>query len=648
MEIYKLRRPNTCGNRLGRSTTSVHHLCMGIRSLVLAAAWRLAPLLLHFATSYVPSVSRCAIMLRLRSVQRKQINVLLASLCLLTTVWWITYTSWDTASVPTNEYLTRHGVQTPHPLDDVIDEARKLHEDRISQTSTSLYGAVNAYRQRRGRHPPPGFEKWYARASSSKAVLVESFFDQIYEDLEPFWGLEPASIRGALNDWTWTLRIRNGKVKDIPQGRFRSRTWGDMINQVASDLPDMDVAINPLDEPRIFAPFARISNATKVASEQRKRMMSLPLSEIQNHPTKWTASKSSAIKREWIKKGKLWTYIHKTCPPANEHTREESGLTAPMHSVNWTTSKEICANHHWAEMHGSLIKPATIDISTELLPIFSAAKLQGSNDILLPPPAYYTKDVLFTGKGWFGDGKTSTPWHKKLHALVWRGKATGGLIDVSTVNSSHRQRLVSMLNASDASSMQEKDLTSWSNSTGIKGTDRIALSDWLQDTADVAFTDTMCSPTATTNACHEMSHQFRTSAPLSMKAQYRWKYLPDIDGNSLSGRFRAFLTSNSCVMKATIFKEWHDHRLMPWVHFIPLDITLRDLWSTMAYFLGFAESPAHDAEGERIATEGRLWAEKVMRREDMLLYVHRVLLEYGRICDDDRDRLGYTQDLIRP
>ncbi|GAB7331759.1 hypothetical protein MBLNU13_g03727t1 [Cladosporium sp. NU13] len=584
-------------------------------------------------------------MLRLRSVQRKQINVLLASLCLLTTVWWITHTSWDTANVLTNEHLTRHGVQPHHPLDDVIDEARKIHQDRISRIPTSLHGAVYAYEQRRGRHPPPGFEKWYARASSSQAVIVESFFDQVYEDLEPFWGLEPAGIRGALKDWTWTLRIRNGMVKDVPQGRFRSRTWGDMINQVASDLPDMDVAINPLDEPRIFAPFTQINNATRVASEQRKRMMSLPVGEIENNPPKWTVSTSAAIKRQWIKKGKLWPYIHETCPPANEHPQAEAGQGVWTPSANWTTSKEICANHHWAEMHGSLVKPATIDISTELLPIFSAAKLQGSNDILLPPPAYYTNDVLFTGKGWFGDGKTSTPWHKKLHGLVWRGKATGGLIDVSTVNNSHRQRLVSMLNASHASSVHKNDLTSWSNSTEFEGTDRLALASWLQSTADVAFTDTMCSPTATTNACHAMSHQFRTSPPLSMKAQYRWKYLPDIDGNSLSGRFRAFLTSNSCVMKATIFKEWHDHRLMPWVHFVPLDITLRDLWSTMAYFLGFSGSLDHDAAGERIATEGRLWAEKVMRKEDMLLYVHRVLMEYGRICDDDRDRLGFTEDL---
>ena len=136
-------------------------------------------------------------MLRVRSVQRKQINVLLASLCLLTTVWWISHTSWDTANVLTNEHLTRHGVQAPHPLDDVIDEARKIHEDRISHGPTSLHGVVHAYRERRGRHPPPGFDKWYARALSTKSAMVESFFDQIYEDLEPFWGLEPASIRGA-------------------------------------------------------------------------------------------------------------------------------------------------------------------------------------------------------------------------------------------------------------------------------------------------------------------------------------------------------------------------------------------------------------------------------------------------------------------
>lgn len=583
-------------------------------------------------------------MLRPRRIQRKQIQIFFASLCILTAIWWITHSSYDSSTGLTNEYSTRHGVQKHHPLDDVIDKARGVHENRVSQGLTSLHGAVYTYRQRRGRHPPPGFDKWYARALSSKAVIVESFFDQIYEDLDPFWGLDPASIRGALADWTWTLRIRNGKIKDIPQGRFRSRTWGDMINQVAADLPDMDVAINPLDEPRLFAPFAQVDNLMKAASNQRDRMMSLPASQILNRPTKWISSTSAATKRKWITKGGLWPYILETCPPANKELETGIDQLISTYTANWTMTKDICTHHDWAKLHGSLIKPATIDISTDILPMFSAAKLQGSNDILLPPPSYYTDDVLFTGKGWFGDGKTSTAWHKKLHGLVWRGKATGGLVHESTAEKSHRQRLVSMLNASEASTF-DFDEISWPDATGIDKPDRLALEDWLQSTADAGFTDTMCSSEATTNACRTMSHHFRTSAPLAMKAQYRWKYLPDIDGNSLSGRFRAFLTSNSCVMKATIFKEWHDHRLMPWVHFVPIDITLRDLWSTMAYFLGFPGSPAHDAEGKRIATEGRLWAEKALRKEDMLLYVHRVLLEYGRMCDDDRDKLGFTEDL---
>jgi hypothetical protein len=584
-------------------------------------------------------------MIRLRSVHRKQINIFLTSLCILTAIWWFAHSSSIPANVPTDEHLTRQHAQIHHPLDDLIDEARKAHKNRVSQGSTSFHGAVYTYRQRRRRHPPPGFDKWYARALLSKSIITESFFDQIYEDLEPFWGLEPASIRGALTDWTWTLRIRKGKVKDIPQGRFRSRTWGDMINKVAADLPDMDIAINPLDEPRIFAPFAQVDVLMRAASGQRNRMMSLPADHMKNTPSKWITSTPAAIKREWIRNGELWPYILETCRPANEHISMEAGQAIMTRPTNWTTSKDICANHHWAGLHGSLLKPATIDISTELLPIFSAAKLQGSNDIILPPPAYYTTDVLFTGRGWFGDGKTSTPWHKKLHGLVWRGKATGGLVHESTIEKSHRQRLVSMLNATDALSLEVNVSISWPGPPGVELADRTTLSNWLSSTADAGFTDTMCSSKEATKACQAMSHRFRTAVPLPMKTQYRWKYLPDIDGNSLSGRFQAFLTSNSCVLKATIFKEWHDHRIMPWVHFVPLDITLRDLWSTMAYFMGFAGSAAHDVEGERIATEGRIWAEKVLRKEDMLLYVHRVLLEYGRICDDDRDRLGFTEDL---
>ena len=45
--------------------------------------------------------------------------------------------------------------------------------------------------------------------------------------------------------------------------------------------------------------------------------------------------------------------------------------------------------------------------------------------------------------------------------------------------------------------------------------------------------------------------------------------------------------------------------------------------------------------GEEIAEVGRVWAEKVLRKEDMEIYMFRLLLEWGRLTDDRRDEIGY-------
>jgi hypothetical protein len=118
------------------------------------------------------------------------------------------------------------------------------------------------------------------------------------------------------------------------------------------------------------------------------------------------------------------------------------------------------------------------------------------------------------------------------------------------------------------------------------------------------------------------------------------RYLPDVDGNSFSGRFRAFLLSNSLPIKATIYTEWHDSRLIPWKHFVPMDNTFIDLWGILEFFL------SHDDQAEKIALEGRKWAERVLRKEDMLVYVYRLLLEYARMIAPERDELGFGEDLI--
>jgi hypothetical protein len=108
--------------------------------------------------------------------------------------------------------------------------------------------------------------------------------------------------------------------------------------------------------------------------------------------------------------------------------------------------------------------------------------------------------------------------------------------------------------------------------------------------------------------------------------------------------------STSLPIKATIFREWHDSRLVAWKHFVPMDNRFMDFWGIMEYFLGYEgenfKIEGHDKAAERMATAGQDWANKVLRKEDMQIYVLRLLLEYARITDDRRDKMGWVEDLL--
>jgi hypothetical protein len=44
-----------------------------------------------------------------------------------------------------------------------------------------------------------------------------------------------------------------------------------------------------------------------------------------------------------------------------------------------------------------------------------------------------------------------------------------------------------------------------------------------------------------------------------------------------------------------------------------------------------------------IALGGKEWADRVLRREDMQIYVLRLLLEYARLCSDEREVMGWRK-----
>lgn len=315
--------------------------------------------------------------------------------------------------------------------------------------------------------------------------------------------------------------------------------------------------------------------------------------------------------------------------------------------ANYTLATDFCHQPDLQGLHGMFIEPLTTASTKVLFPLFGGSKLHTNNDILFPAAAYWKGDDRFTG----GEARGG-PWTEKQGGVVWRGVATGGNNMETNWKGFHRHRFVSLNNASRVTGAEGGKQTPINFALPDK-VYRLAsqaagkLGGWIEAWANVAFTDLMCNPHMEYGQCSYTGPYFAVSELVSMSEQFQVKYLPDIDGNSFSGRYLGFLKSTSLPIKATLFREWHDARLVAWKHFVPMDSRFVDYYGIMEYFLGFGDSaPAHDAEAERIALDGKKWADQVLRREDMQIYTLRLLLEYARLCDDRREKMGWVEDLL--
>jgi len=61
----------------------------------------------------------------------------------------------------------------------------------------------------------------------------------------------------------------------------------------------------------------------------------------------------------------------------------------------------------------------------------------------------------------------------------------------------------------------------------------------------------------------------------------------------------------------------------------------------MEYFVGLRERlikrEGHEAQAGEDCAAGQRWANRVLRKEDMQIYVLRLLLEYAQVADERRD-----------
>ncbi|KAK3298564.1 glycosyltransferase family 90 protein [Chaetomium fimeti] len=559
-----------------------------------------------------------------------------------------------------------------HPIDPLIRTAENEFAAKLSKSTQTLAAAAAAYRKRRGRHPPPGFDKWYEFATERDAIIVEDFWDQIYHDLEPFWGVPPARIRKDALKFDMRVQIRNGKVS-TGSDWWWTQIWLKMIQTVEHLLPDMDLALNPMDEPRMMVPWEDIDEYIKKAANT-KRIVNVE-SVVSSFSTQMLEAPqedhSDVPPVQWEHDKHYWLIARRGCPPDSPARQAEvitdfdkpPSIASPFslthmkdgYVANYTLSTDFCHQPDLQGLEGIFVEPISVSTTASLIPVFGGSKLSRNNDILLPAPIYWSEEERF-----FGTEAAATPWASKHTSAIWRGVATGGRNRENNWRAFQRHRFAAMnsprlLAQAVAAAQTEQPPPNFAlpdKQYPLPAAARADLPGWIAKTTDIALTELACGNTGFSPSCDYTAPYFTPVKGVPMATQFTHKYLPDIDGNSFSGRYLGFLRSTSVPIKATLFREWHDARLVAWKHFVPMDGRFGDWWGILGYFLGGGGGgekgrgeEGRDSVGEGIAEAGREWAAKVLRKEDMSVYVLRLLLEYGRVIDDKREVLGWVGDL---
>lgn len=559
---------------------------------------------------------------------------------------------------------TRSVLSQPKDALIAVQNAQQASDDwiRHAGASQSAREAAAAYRQRYNLAPPPKFDQWVAFALAHDSPVID-IFDQIDSDLRPFWGLTPAELRARTSHLLAQkglgfggLRIRGGRVELGPNSQpthfWMLEAWRDMIAPFAAELPDMDLAFNLDDECRVAIPrdglaqlqsdgeksLRVLSSASKAADPGQSLRGWFSKAAHPPWDEKAFVEPSNVPRSEYFSKkgpklGMFDEYVAPTCPADSAALRHRwfdgtRAMPAARGGVIAATP-DLCDRPDLAHLSGFLLSPggpggSGLATTQHAVPIFSQARAGGFNDILVPSPWHFADKVVV-------DEAQDVEWQNKSDTVFWRGSSSDGWAEGHKWPGFPRARLANLAKSA------RLGLSSSSHGTRPGA-----------PAVDVAFSGkfTRCEETA----CQSMTstfygHSHALEGPRT-EFQDHWSYrhLIDVDGTGFSGRFLPFLRSKSTAYRATIFRTWIDERIHPWKHFVPLDVSLSGLWDVVWLVSREFVVKNKDSEvslAQEIAIEGHKWAAKALRKEDMQIYMFRMLLEWGRLVDDKREELGY-------
>lgn len=106
-------------------------------------------------------------------------------------------------------------------------------------------------------------------------------------------------MRRESQHFDMTINVRNGNAT-AGSDWFWTEIWLRMIKNVEHLLPDMDIPLNAMDEPRIIAPYEDIERyMAKAAKTKGLAKPDKMVSEFQSLPTGGNADDGEMRNKEW-------------------------------------------------------------------------------------------------------------------------------------------------------------------------------------------------------------------------------------------------------------------------------------------------------------------------------------------------------------
>ncbi|VTO87845.1 unnamed protein product [Fusarium graminearum] len=563
-----------------------------------------------------------------------------------------------------------------HPINDFIYRAN-MRQGRWMQEATisnSFPVAHKIYKERHdGRDPPPAFADWYELA---KHTVVIDRFDQIDRDLAPFKAISPRKLRQRTSlvsqmPGVHVIGIKNGNASRLPEVSGHDAELLDSlvatINKFSKFLPDMLFPINLSPSPRVLpswetangqsrADLTPIVNliskrsveegplngegAKPVETPVPKPLPALPKSPQTDHQS----TISPANYRQMQVEG---------CPPGSRtrtsphwNIGEFCADCVRRHSkaqvmVNWERSLEYCFQPDLKYLHGMFLSSPHAEPFRDLLPLFGPYKSEPFMDILIPLPQPE-------------DDKADISWNfdRRYDSMFWRGQTGDGYIPDQALRGNHKFRLLHMMGNRNPEDKVSMILPS-AKDPSVYQHEKVPIAEAnLVAPTSIGMNDyTGCKgPNCEIlRQVYPIVEESKDQEPL----EYRYILLLDQD-NGPSPDLLRVLRSKSVPLISTLFRTWYSDRLIPWLHFVPIDTRYQGLHTTLTYFTGThnkahingrdTDMKAQTKDAAWIAQQGAKWAKEALGEKDREVYLFRLMLEWARLVDDKRDDIGTVKN----